>query len=234
MAPINIINFDGEANVPQDVRRRRKQVMQTMRRMGTPVIIKHMWTAEDFENGIVERSPYMDDIYNQTRHDDPLSHGQGWVSIEKSPDEWYDSEGNIVVSVDSPGSGFLPAPKYRGFGPGYLTYIILPDVAEDMFKLDPSGALIRIQTANAQMAWYPEVNDTDLITLVEIDRQQQVRITHERYQAKMTSPVSLRGYDRRGQRREDVDFGNQYAVNQTFQLDLIPPNDVLYNVEVDR
>jgi hypothetical protein len=34
----NIIHYTGEQHVPQDIRRRRMQVMQNMLRMGTPVI----------------------------------------------------------------------------------------------------------------------------------------------------------------------------------------------------
>jgi hypothetical protein len=236
MAVKNIINYEGEENVPRDVRRRRHQVMELMRRMGTPVIIKHMYNTDDVDNGIAERSPGYDDIYDQSSHMDHLSHGIGWVSVEKSPNEWISPAGTIVVSGTSPGASYIQAPKYRGFGPGSLTYVVLPDVAEDMFRLDEAGALIRIQTARAQMGWYPNVNDNDLLILTEIDSRQQVVNTYERYQLKQTSPISMRGRDKRGVRHltEQVDYGNQYVLNQIFELTLVPSNDELYNVEVDR
>ena len=237
MAVNNIIHYTGEAHVPQDIRRRRVQVMQNMLRMGTPVIVKHMFNIEDVENGLAKKSPTWDEIYGQERRQDPFSHGVGYVSVEESDDEWIDpNSGAIVVSATSPGAGYVKAPKYRGFGPGYLTFAILPDASEDMFKLDESGAFIRVQNARAKMAWFPEVNDNDLLILCEIDGTEKVIDTHERYRLKDTTQISMRGLNRRGRRypNEPMDFGNQLAVNQTFELSLAPANDVVYHVEIDR
>lgn len=234
----NVIHYLGEPQVPQDARRRRMQVMQAMLRMGTPVIVKHMYNIEDVENGIAKKSPTWDDIYSQERHSDPFSHGVGFVSIEDSDNEWFNlsQSTTIVVSNTSPGTGYTKAPKYRGFGPGYLTFAILPDVAEDMFKLDESGALIRIQNARAKMPWFPEVNDNDLLVLVELDNKEQVVALHERYKLKQTTQITHRGLNRRGRRYagEPMDYGNQLTINQVFELALVPPNDSLYRVEVDR
>lgn len=233
--PANVIDYIGEPDIPSDIRRRRLYVQQTMKRLGTPCLIKHMYNAADVEEGIAEKSPYYDDVYGQTRHNDPVSHGIGYVSVEKSDNEWISPEGAIVVSADSPGANYVRAPRFRGFGPGYLTYVILPDVAEDFFKLDPTGALIRIQTARAKMGWFPEANDNDLLILCEIDKEGTITTVEERYQLKQTTPTTIRGLDRRGRRgQETMDFGNQHRVNQTFELTLIPPNDELYNVETDR
>lgn len=237
MPPINVIHYLGEPHVPQDARRRRMQVMQAMLRMGTPVIVKHMYNIEDVENGIAKKSPTWDDIYGQERHNDPFSHGVGFVSLEESDNEWiHPTSGQIVVSVTNPGTGYIKAPKYRGYGPGYLTFAILPDVAEDMFKLDESGALIRIQNARAKMGWFPEVNDNDLLVLVELDGREQVVATHERYKLKQTTQITHRGLNRRGRRypNEPMDYGNQLAINQVFELALVPPNDTVYAVELDR
>jgi hypothetical protein len=213
------------------------QVMQAMLRMGTPVIVKHMYNIGDVEDGIAKKSPTWDDIYAQERHEDPYSHGVGFVSIEDSDDEWiHPTTGAIVVSATSPGAGYVKAAKYRGYGPGYLTFAILPDVAEDMFKLDESGALIRIQNARAKMGWYPKVNDNDILILAELDNQERVIDTHERYKLKQVTQISHRGLNRMGRRYlgEPMDFGNQLAINQVFELALIPPNDSVYDVEVDR
>lgn len=239
MAVKNIIHYTGEQHVPQDIRRRRVQVMQNMLRMGTPVIIKHQYNIDDVEKGIAKKSPTWDDIYGQERHDDPFSHGVGFVSIEESPDEWYNTSTYQIYptkQTTSPGAGWAKLPMYRGYGPGYLTFVIMPDVAEDMFKLDESGALIRIQNARAKMGWFPEVNDNDLLILAEIDEREQVVATHERYKLKQTTQISMRGLNRRGRRYpgEPMDFGNQLAVNQIFELALIPPNDTAYEAEIDR
>jgi hypothetical protein len=105
-----------------------------------------------------------------------------------------------------------------------------------MFKLDESGALIRIQNARAKMPWFPAVNDNDLLILAEIDGREQVTATYERYKLKQTTQITHRGLNRRGKRYpgEPMDFGNQVAINQVFELALVPPNDTVYNVEVDR
>jgi hypothetical protein len=64
--------------------------------------------------------------------------------------------------------------------------------------------------------------------------QSSIIATHERYKLKQTTQISMRGLNRRGRRYpgEPMDFGNQLAVNQTFELALVPPNDAVYQVEL--
>lgn len=232
---IDVRNYLGEDWVPKDVRRRRMYNLQTMRRMGNPVLVKHMWNDQDRKEGLAERSPSMMRAYNQPRHDDPLSHGVGFVSVEKSLNEWYDkTTGAIIVSDVPPGDNYVQAPKYRGFGPGYLTYIIEPDAAEDMFRLNEAGALIEVQTATAQASWYPDINDNDLIINVILDRQGNIVEATERYQAKMTNPVTMRGLQRRGLREGSEFGGNRFKVGTQFEMTLVPTTDSLYLVETDR
>jgi hypothetical protein len=231
----NVMRYTGEPNTPRSILQQRGNNLDTMRRFGAPVIIKHMYNAQDAEDGIAMRSPNWSSTYGQTRHNDPLSHGVGFVSVELAPNEWYSPDGTaIVTSVSSPGPGYVQAPKYRGYGPGYLTYVIMPDAAEDVFKLTETGALIRVQNAQVQMGWYPEVNDNDLIITCQIDEAERVVKTYERYLAKMTNPVSMRGMDRLGRREYSEDFGNRHVTDQNFEMTLLPRDDVLYGVEVDR
>lgn len=226
--------YVGEHNVPQDIKRRRRQVYDAMRHVGAPVLVKHMYNAEDVERGLARRSDNFDDVYGQTRHGDPVSHGVGYVSVETADDEWVTSEG-LVVKSDVQPAGSKPAPKYRGFGPGYLIFMIQPDVAQDLFKVGEAGALIQVQNATAQAPWFPEINDNDLVINVEIDRAGNILNTMERYQCKMTNPISIRGFgDRFGRREHTEDGGNRYIVNQQFEMTLVPDNDELYRVEVDR
>lgn len=232
---INVIRYVGEGNVPRNIRRQRQNNLDAMRRFGTPVIVKHMFNDRDVQEGRAKESPNFSSVYGQTRHDDPISHGVGFVGIEESDDEWISPQGKLLRGpTSSPGAGYVKAPKYRGYGPGYLTYAILPDVSEDVFKLTETGALIRTQTATAQMGWFPEVNDNDLLIVCEVNNSEQVITTHERYLLKMTSPASMRGLDRRGRRERTEDFGNRHVTDQSFEMTLIPKHDVLYNVEVDR
>ena len=58
--------------------------------------------------------------------------------------------------------------------------------------------------------------------------------THERYQAKRTSPISIRGRDNKGRREYSADHGNRHVVNQDFEMNLLPETSVLYQVEADR
>lgn len=226
--------YVGEENCPQDIKRLRRQVHDMMRRMGQPVIIKKMLTIKDIEENYAENSPNYDSIYGQVRNNDNLSWGTGFVSKEKSKNEWINpSTGEIVRSNTNPG-GFDQAPKYRGYGPGIVTYIIEPDAPQDFFTLTPSGAMIEVQTANVTMGWFPKVDDNDLIIHVELDDYGHVVDSGKRYQAKMTTPVSIRGLDRKGRKEYSRDFGNRHVVNQTYPITMVPQNNVIMNVEIDR
>lgn len=230
----NVMRYVGEPNVLRSVRDTRANNLDTMRWVGTPVIVKHMFNDDDYQHGKALRSPNWSDTYGQPRHNDPLSHGIGFVGLTLSDDEWVSPKGALVVSQTSPGPGYVPAPRYRGFGPGYLMYMIIPDASEDVFKISPTGALQKVQEATAQAPWYPEINDNDLIITVELDHTERIIGTYERYQAKMTSPSSIRGLDRHGRRETTGDFGNRNVAQQNFQMTLIPQHDELYNVEYDR
>lgn len=229
-------NYRGETNVPADVRRLRRSVHEVMRRMGQPVIVKHMFNDHDARIGIAKPSPVGNDAYGQqVRNRDPFSYGTGYCSLQLSPDEWINPiTGAIVTSDTSPGPTFTQAPMYRGYGPGYLTYLIEPDVPLDLFKLNSSGAIIKIQSQTVKAAWFPEINDNDLVINAELDNDGNVIDTHERYQAKRTSPISIRGRDNKGRREYSADHGNRHVVNQDFEMNLLPETSVLYQVEADR
>jgi hypothetical protein len=230
-----VSKYVGEDSAPQDVKRLRHQVYETMRRMGQPVIIKKMFTIADVEKGIAEKSANYDTIYGQTRNNDNLSWGTGFVSKEKSEDEWIDpSTGEVVKSDWTPNENWPKAPKYRGFGPGVVTYLIQPDVPQDFFTLTATGAMLQVQTADVQMGWFPKVSDNDLIINVELDEYGHVVSTGRRYQAKMTNQITIRGLDRKGRKEYDGDFGNRHVVNQTYPMTLVPENNILMHVEADR
>lgn len=231
----DVMSYLGEGWVPQDVRRRRKLVRDAVRRAGTPVVVKHMYNDQDVTEGRAVESSTFASAYGQVRHDDPMSYGVGFVSAELSPDEWYNADtGELVTAVSTPGAAWVQAPLYRGFGPGYLMWIIEPDVAEDMFKITDQGVLIKTRSATAQAPWYPEVNDNDLLVNITIDSKRQIIDTHERYQCKMSNPVSIRGHQRHGRREYTEDGGNRFVVNQTFEMALVPETDILYAVPIDR
>src|SRR4051812_1540830 len=132
--PTNVIRYTGDPNVPYDMRALRANSLDLMRWMGTPIIAKHMYNDRDVKNGIAIVSPNWSTTYRQPRANDPISHGVGFVSVETQPGEWVSPDGRLVIADVSPGVGYTAAPKYRGYGPGYLTYVMFPDVAEDVFR----------------------------------------------------------------------------------------------------
>jgi hypothetical protein len=205
--------------------------------MGVPVIIKHMYNAEDVANGYAQVMENTDTIYNQTFYNDALTHGVGIASTGTSSFEWFDPTGNIVTGTVSPGPGYTAAPMYRGYGPGYLCYAILPDVPEDVFKLTPQGTLLRIQSARVNLPWYPQAGDNDLLIIAEIDPWERVIATHERFQLKQVSPISIHGADRLGRREYSLPpaGGNRLWVGQVCEMSRVPETDSnIYTVEVDR
>jgi hypothetical protein len=82
--------------------------------------------------------------------------------------------------------------------------------------------------------WYPEIEDNDLLVNVVLDGQGNVVQALERYQAKQTNPISMRGLDRRGRREASEDGGNRFVVNQTFEMTIVPTTSILRSVPLDR
>ncbi len=78
------------------------------------------------------------------------------------------------------------------------------------------------------------MNDNDLLTNVVINARHEVVDTFERFQLKMTNPVSIRGHQRHGRREYTEDGGNRFVVGQSFEMTLVPLTDILYSVPIDR
>lgn len=215
-----------------------------MRRLGTPVLIKRMFTIDDVDSGLAEPSPNFDSIYDQPIHDDPFSFGVGYVSVETAeklePQEWIKPATERYPAELVQGSceeGFVPAPLYRGYGPGYLTYVILPDRPVDIFKLTEGGAMIKMQEARVQLPWYPEVGDNDVMITVELDEAERIIATGTRYQLKKVNPITMRGRDRLGRQELGQAIeggGNRHRVGQQCEANKIPETDILYSLETDR
>jgi hypothetical protein len=212
--------------------------METMRRMGVPVIIKHMYNAEDVANGYAIDGANQDPVYGQTFYNDAITNGVGFASVETSPTEWISPTGSLVVDQPtSPGMGYVNAPKYRGYGPGYLVYAILPDVAEDVWKLTVQGNLFRTQQARVQLPWYPLAGDNDLMIVCQLDPWENVVGTYERFQLKQVQPISMRGADRYGIREFSLPpaGGDRLWVGQYCEANRVRENDTtIYGVETNR
>lgn len=230
-----VSRYVGEPNVPGSIKRRRRWVYDAMRRIGTPVLVKHRYNAADVVTGDAVVSPAFDDVYGSTVSYDAISHGVGYCSAQLSANEWYNTTtGQVVTAAASPGIGYAQAPKYRGYGPGFLVFIIEPDAAMDYFRRSPTGALIKTQKAQAIAPWFPAMYDNDLLMNVELDPAGNVLKATERYELKMATPTSIRGTDKRGRREAIGDGGNRYILNQRFEMVLQPQDHPVATVEIDR
>lgn len=240
--------YYGDPQIPRDIWRMRKSTMETMQRLGTPVLLKRIYTIRDVETNPprAQLSPSWDPDYEGVRANDPVSNGVGFTSIDTAPGEWYDPVTfDLTITnpyaqnpgYESPDGPFLPAPMYRGYGPGFLTYVILPDRPEDVIKIDPAGILARTQEAKLQLPWWPLVGDNDLMITVELDDAGRITDSFERYQLKQVQPISMRGLDRSGRREFHGAnaSGNRFWVGQECDaVRVANPQDAIYNVEIDR
>lgn len=234
-------SYTGDPQTPREIIKMRSSNLQVMQRMGTPVLIKRVYTTEDVDQGNAQRSPGWDQTYRQTRHNDPLSYGTGFCSLDTQAGEWYDPATLqvYVADIDAPDPNitYLPAPRYRGYGPGFLTYAIPPDRPEDVFRITEQGTMTQTQNAKWQLPWWPLVGDNDLLIAVELDEGGLVTDTFERYQLKMVTPISMRGRDRSGRREIPgaLAGGNRYWIGQECEaVKVMPLNDPVYSVETDR
>jgi len=230
--------FLGDPSTPREIQYQRRSTGEALRYLGTPVLVKRMYTAEDMANGLALDTA-LDSRYQQARYAcDLLSHGVGYVSVETQSGEWYDPlTENVYIAPENPHESYLPAPTYRGYGPGIITYAIFSDRPEDQWKLTEAGAMIRTQTAMIQLPWWPQVGDNDVIVMVTLDQNGRIKDTQERYQLKQVSPVTMHGIDRLG-RRETLATANnnRFWVGQSAELVKVPDraNDQIYRIEVDR
>lgn len=232
----DVRNYYGDAQTPEEIRNMRQSSADAYMRMGTPVLLKKRYNAEDVELGVAVEAASLDPIYGQATYaTDTLSYGVGYCSLDTQPGEWYNpTDGSLVAAPVQP-SNTVVAPRYRGYGPGFLTYAILPDRPEDAWKLTPQGALIRQQTAMVQLPWWPQVGDNDLLITVQVAPNGYVTQAFEFYQLKMVTPITMRGLDRGGNREFAANAaGNRFWVGQQAEMVKIPSNDITCQVEIDR
>jgi hypothetical protein len=240
-APIynDVRTYLGDPDVPASIKRLRLNSSQAFNRVGTPVLLKKAYNIQDVENGVAQPVQSFDSVYDDTTYaTDYLSYGRGFSSIDTQDGEWIEqATGQLIISPTIPAdTGYVPAPIYRGYGPGFLTYAVLPDRPEDAWKLTEQGALIRMQTAMVQLPWWPQMDDNDILITVSLWPNGTIAETYERYELKQVTPITMRGMDRRGLREfQGPDAGgNRFWINQQAEMVKIPDNDIRYSVETDR
>lgn len=202
--------------------------MDMFRFHGQPAVHMHMWDLADYDAGLVKRCPgCWDSMYGNVRNDCKVCFGTGYVSTENNTQgNFIDIRGRIVTG--DPGT-HLVAPRYGGFGPRTLTWIIEPDRAQDVFKLTQQGALVKVQNADAYAPWFPLMGDNDLLINVNVDRGYNILGESLRLQLKMVTPQSLRGWGRRQRSLRE----SEYLIGQQFEVNQIQQGTILTEVPVD-
>lgn len=244
VAPLLSYRNVGGRRTPQEIKRLRRENMDFCRRMGEAVILKHQYNNDDYNAGtkflddggtvdantdplLAKHCPACwDGVYNNTRSDCPVCFGVGFVSLvnDNITNKWVENGG---LSDTNLGSN-TPAPKYGGYGPGYITWMVEPDVAVDVFRINEQGVMVQTENAQGVAPWFPDLGDNDLCINVELSRNQQTILKAEdRFQLKLTNPNTIRGFGRRGV------FQN-YKVSQQFAMARIPENTIWYSVPTDR
>lgn len=216
----------GPPNTPQEIKRFRRQNMDFCRWIGQPVVMRHLWNLDDVATGKARKCPACyDSAYEQVRNDCPVCFGFGYASVENNALGLYiNTSGQIVVG--NPGTGVL-APRYGAFDQPFLTWIVEPDVAVDVFKINEHGVMVQTYDASAVAPWFPKLGDNDLCINVDLGRDgTTILATNERFQLKMVQQASLRGWGRRTR-------GQVHTIAQSFQMSKAPDNTSIYQVPAD-
>lgn len=240
----------GGRRTPEEIKRIRRENMDFCRKMGESIMLKHQYNNKDFnagmayldDNNLTEDDPIpadadpllakhcpacWQDEYDRARSGCPVCFGVGFVSLlyDDITNKWIDSNGQLVSG--DPGT-HQQAPKYGGFGPGFVTWLVEPDVAVDVFRINEQGVMVQTENAQGVAPWYPDLGDNDLCINVDLDPTETV-ITdiQDRFQLKLTNPNTIRGFGTRGNYQD-------YKVSQAFAMARIPENTNWYDVPVDR
>jgi hypothetical protein len=171
-------------------------------------------------------------VYEQTRADCVVCYGQGFVSVEDNPEPfWIDTNGQIQQTLN-PDPGWVAAPRYGGYGVPYLTWLIEPDVAVDVFRISQQGALVKQYDAQGVAPWFPTVGDNDLCVNVRLASDGwTIEETLDRFQLKKAQQITIRGFGRLGRASAN---GQPYLVAQTFEMNKAPENLHIHDVPVDE
>lgn len=223
----------GPANTPQEIKRLRRENMDLCRRMGQPVVFRHMYGRDDVESGEAKECPACYDTeYDQVRNDCPVCYGFGFASTEDNPLNLWITPDGLVAATNSPAVGWAKAPRYGGFGVPTLTWLVEPDVAVDVFRINEQGVMVKTYDATGTAPWFPKLGDNDLcINVAVADDGFTILDTYERFQLKMVQQVTMRGT---GRKPRYGSAGQPLLVAQTFQMSKIPDNQKAYEIPVDE
>lgn len=225
----------GPPNTPQEIKRLRRENMDLCRRMGQPVVVRHMYSLEDVTAGIAQKCPACyDAVYEHVRGDCPVCYGMGFASVElnnANPKLWITSQGTVVQAISQP-AGSIQAPRYGGFGVPYLTWLVEPDVAVDVFRITDQGVMTQQYDAQGFAPWFPILGDNDLCINVSLKPDGfTINQALDRFQLKKVQQVTIRGF---GRRTSPGSLGQPLLVAQSFEMNKVPTNSQLALVPVDE
>lgn len=222
----------GPPNTPQEIRRLRRENMDICRRMGQPTVVRHMYGVDDVKTNVAKKCPACyDPAYKQTRGDCPVCYGFGFVSVEDNPQAIWIIPGDGTLFAGSQPAGSIKAPRYGGFGVPYLTWLLEPDVAVNVFGINNQGLMAHQYDAQGVAPWFPTLGDNDLCVNVTLAGDGYTIVeTLDRFQLKKVQQVTMRGL---GRRATPGSNGQPYLVAQSFQMNKSPDNQHINDVPVD-
>lgn len=222
----------GSPNDPQEVKRLRRENMDLCRRMGQPAVFRHMYSLEDVDAGVAQKCPACyNTAYDHVRADCVVCYGFGFASVEQNPlGVWITSANQVIINANQP-AGTIRAPRYGGFSAPILTWLVEPDVAVDVFRINDQGVMTQIYDAQGMAPWYPTMGDNDLCINVKLASDGfTILDTLDRFQLKRVQQVTIRGFGKLGRPGSN---GQPHLVAQTFQMNKVPTNQHIYDVPVD-
>lgn len=229
------VNFKnvGPPNTPEEIKRLRRENADMCRRMGQPIVFRHIYGQADVDAGIAKTCPACyDSAYKQTRSDCPVCYGVGLVSVANNDANLYITQDGEVVQTVFPEGGWVLAPQYGGFAVPYLQWMMEPDIAVDTFKINDAGVLEHTYDATGVAPWFPTLGDNDLCINVDLNSDGfTIAETLDRFQLKRVQQITIRGF---GRRTLPSTNGQPLLVSQTFQMNKIPTNSHLYDVPTDE
>lgn len=122
------------------------------------------------------------------------------------------------------GTGYL-----GGFSDGVLVPVTIGDAQEDVFKPNSQGVLIHERHPGLIAPWTPDMGDTDIIIVVEIDpKTEDIVQMGDRYELREITPRTIRGPAFKTTRNM-----KPFKVSQDAMIDLLPYAHPFYNIPIN-
>lgn len=198
----------GGINIPQEVRRLRRETWDFHRRLGTPVVLKHKWNEEDVQKGLAQHCPYCRDAaYKQGRDRDEHCFGTGYLG-------GYDDG---VITFVTLGDTLEDIFKINEQGL----------LMRDKHPICTAPWMPRMYDGDILVTADFDPDTWDIISLGERFVLKEVTPVEPRGAGgALTAPPFARSYKGRNQTRK-------HLVAQNFQIDRLPDTDIRYEVPVE-